>query len=78
MHHVWMPVHWLIALLLTVLGLTTRPVLAHERREVGAYQLVVGFLTEPAFEGLDQRGHPCKNLRFCPTRKPETDLTTGR
>jgi hypothetical protein len=52
MHHVWMPVHWLIALLLTVLGLTTRPVLAHERREVGAYQLVVGFLTEPAFEGL--------------------------
>jgi hypothetical protein len=25
---------------------------AHERREVGAYQLVVGFLTEPAFEGL--------------------------
>jgi hypothetical protein len=52
MHHVWMPVHGLIALLLTVLGLTTRPVLAHERREVGAYQLVVGFLTEPAFEGL--------------------------
>ena len=23
----------------------------------------------------DQREPPCKNLRFCPTRKPETDLT---
>jgi hypothetical protein len=52
MHHVWMPAHWLMAMMLIVLGLTTRPVLAHERREVGTYQLVVGFLTEPAFEGL--------------------------
>src|SRR5262249_24971614 len=52
MHHVWTPAPWLMALMLTILGLTPRPVLAHERREVGAYQLVVGFLTEPAFEGL--------------------------
>ena len=52
MHHVWMPAHWPMALMLTVLGLTITPVLAHERREVGAYQLVVGFLTEPAFEGV--------------------------
>jgi len=52
MYHVWMPAHWPMALMLTVLGLTITPVLAHERREVGAYQLVVGFLTEPAFEGL--------------------------
>ena len=52
MHHVWMPAHWPMALMLTVLGLTTTPVLAHERREVGAYQVVVGFFTEPAFEGL--------------------------
>jgi hypothetical protein len=52
LHHVCMLEHWLIAMMLIVLGLTTRPVLAHERREVGAYQLVVGFLTEPAFEGL--------------------------
>ena len=52
MHHVWMPAHWPMALMLTVLGLPITPVLAHERREVGAYQLVVGFLTEPAFEGL--------------------------
>jgi hypothetical protein len=48
MHHVWMPAHWLIALLLPVLGLTARSGLAHERREVGAYQLVVGFLTDAA------------------------------
>jgi len=43
---------WLVAVTLTVLGFTARPVLAHERREVGPYQVVVGFLTEPAFEGL--------------------------
>lgn len=52
MHHVCMPAPWLMALMLTILGLTPRPVLAHERREVGVYQLVVGFLTEPAFEGV--------------------------
>jgi len=43
---------WLVAVMLTVLGFTARPVLAHERREVGPYQVVVGFLAEPAFEGL--------------------------
>jgi hypothetical protein len=41
-----------MALMLTVLGLTLSTALAHERRAVGPYQYVVGFLTEPAFEGL--------------------------
>src|SRR5690349_10232317 len=52
MHHVWRSQCWRMAVMLTVLGLTARPGLAHERREVGPYQFVVGFLTEPAFEGL--------------------------
>jgi hypothetical protein len=52
MHHVWRPQCWLLAVLLPVLVGATRTAAAHERREVGAYQLVVGFLTEPAFEGL--------------------------
>ena len=52
MHRIWMSQRWLVAVMLTVLGFTARPVLAHERREVGPYQVVVGFLTEPAFEGL--------------------------
>jgi hypothetical protein len=43
---------WLLAVLLPILVGATRTAGAHERREVGAYQLVVGFLTEPAFEGL--------------------------
>jgi hypothetical protein len=52
MHHDWRPQCWLLAILLPVLVSATRTAGAHERREVGAYQLVVGFLTEPAFEGL--------------------------
>ena len=52
MHCVWMSQGWLMAVMLTVLCFTARPGLAHERREVGPYQFVVGFLTEPAFEGL--------------------------
>lgn len=47
------------------------PALAHERRTVGPYQLVVGFLTEPAFAGTangvdlrvtDTRVSPAKNV----------------
>jgi site-specific DNA recombinase len=26
---------------------------------------------------LQPERHPCKNLRFCPTRKPESEPTTG-
>ena len=52
MHRIWMSQRWLVAVMLTVLCFTARPGLAHERREVGPYQFVVGFLTEPAFEGL--------------------------
>ena len=51
-HRVWMPAHWFMAVMLSGLVLTTSPAMAHERREVGPYQCVVGFLTEPAFEGL--------------------------
>ena len=41
------------ALLLAILALplTAVPALAHERRTVGPYQLVVGWLGEPAFTG---------------------------
>jgi hypothetical protein len=52
MQSVWMPEHWLMAIMLPVLVLATSPASAHERREVGSYQFVVGFLAEPAFEGL--------------------------
>ncbi len=52
MYRVWMPERWLMAVMLTILGLTTSAATAHERRDVGPYQFVVGFLTEPAFEGL--------------------------
>src|SRR5215475_11928028 len=52
MHGVWRPQGWLLGVLLPILVCTPRTVVAHERREVGAYQVVVGFLTEPAFEGL--------------------------
>lgn len=52
-------------------SLTAIPALAHERRQVGPYQLVVGFLTEPAFAGAvngvdlrvtDTRVTPAKNV----------------
>jgi hypothetical protein len=52
MHRVWMPERWLMAVMLTVLVCTTSTAVAHERREVGAYQFVVGFFIEPVFEGL--------------------------
>jgi hypothetical protein len=40
-----------MALSLATLLPASRSALAHERREVGKYQLVVGFITEPALEG---------------------------
>lgn len=52
MHRVWMPEHWPMAVMFIVLGLTTSTAIAHEHRDVGPYQCVVGLLTEPAFEGL--------------------------
>ncbi len=33
---------------------------------------------ETASPKVDLRGHPCKNLRFCSTRKLESEPTTGR
>src|SRR5215510_9626843 len=52
MYSVWIPERWLMAAMLTVLVCATSTAVANERREVGPYQFVVGFFTEPAFEGL--------------------------
>src|SRR5262247_591871 len=52
MYSIWIPERWLMAAVLAVLVCATSTAVAHERREVSPYQFVVGFLTEPAFEGL--------------------------
>jgi hypothetical protein len=52
MHRVELSQCWRLAVVLSILVGAPSTAGAHERREVGAYQLVVGFLTEPAFEGL--------------------------
>ena len=43
---------WLVLAVLAALSLTSGAALAHENRESGKYQFVVGFMTEPAFEGF--------------------------
>lgn len=46
---------WRLFVVLTVLGVLSvqpRPVFAHERREVGKYTFVVGFLNEPVFADM--------------------------
>jgi hypothetical protein len=51
------PMHRFLLLVTLAFGLagaglaTPTPALAHERREVGSYQFVVGFVNEPAFQG---------------------------
>ena len=52
MYSVWIPERWLMAAMLAVLVCATSTAVAHERREVGPYQFVVGFFTKPAFERL--------------------------
>ena len=44
----------ILALLMTVFlfSITAGSVMGHEQREVGKYNLVVGFIVEPAFEGI--------------------------
>jgi hypothetical protein len=42
----------LIIAILSIFGLVSAPLFAHEGREVGQYHLVVGFMEEPALEGL--------------------------
>ncbi|MBI2847026.1 MAG: hypothetical protein HYX82_04000 [Chloroflexi bacterium] len=42
---------WAIMAVFLALLLTPSNALAHERRDVGKYQFVVGFIMEPAFEG---------------------------
>jgi hypothetical protein len=43
---------WLIMAVVATLGLTSAPLLAHEDREIEGYHFNVGFMVEPAFEGL--------------------------
>ena len=43
---------WAAAFLVLALGLTTGAALAHDDSQVGDYKLNVGFLVEPAYEGL--------------------------
>ena len=61
----------MLALILSSQLLTVQTAYAHERRTVGPYQLVVGFLNEPAFAGAlngvdltvtDTRSTPPKNV----------------
>ena len=40
-----------LALLALVVASLSLPIWAHEGRDIGAYNLVVGFLNEPAYEG---------------------------
>jgi hypothetical protein len=42
---------WLMMAVVAALGLTAIPVLAHEHREIGSYEFIVGFMEEPALEG---------------------------
>ena len=43
---------WSVVAVVAALGLASVPVFAHEQRDVGQYQFAVGFIAEPAYEGL--------------------------
>jgi hypothetical protein len=48
-----LPDVWLLVIaLMTLVSQSVSTAYGHERREVGPYRFVVGFLAEPAFEGL--------------------------
>ena len=44
--------YWLAAAVAAVLSLTVGTVLAHEGREVGDYRINIGWIVEPAYEGV--------------------------
>jgi hypothetical protein len=44
---------WLTLVVIAALALSSSAVLAHEDREKGGYQFVVGFMNEPAYEGFE-------------------------
>ncbi|MYD51208.1 MAG: hypothetical protein F4W93_06945 [Dehalococcoidia bacterium] len=44
--------YWLAAVVAAVLSLTVGTVLAHEGREVGDYNIDIGWINEPAYEGV--------------------------
>lgn len=50
MRHLWKKL-WLVAVVATAFVIFTNIAYAHERRIVGEYEFVVGFLVEPAIEG---------------------------
>jgi uncharacterized protein GlcG (DUF336 family) len=54
------------------------PILCIEIAQNKAYTALFGVSTQELFDFMDQRGHPYKNLRFCPTRKLESEPPTGR
>ena len=47
---------WAAAFLVLALGLATSAALAHDDSQAGDYKLVVGFVVEPAYEGLPNGG----------------------
>ena len=47
------------------------------RAEASRRETAIKLLNRAKKRQLDQRGRRCKNLRFCPTRKPESEPTTG-
>ena len=44
--------YWLVAAVAAVLSLTVGVVSAHEGREVGDYRINIGWIVEPAYEGV--------------------------
>ena len=44
--------HWLAAAVVAALGLAVGTVFAHEGREVGDYRINIGWIVEPAYEGV--------------------------
>lgn len=63
----------LVALVMSVSLTLSAPALAHERRMVGPYQLVVGWLAEPAFQGQPNAA----SLRITDTRVTPAKAVEG-
>jgi hypothetical protein len=64
----------LMAVAAALILLLAAPALAHEEREVGKYEFVVGFGTEPAYAGIP---NSVELLLFDASGDPVTDLREG-
>ena len=62
-----------IALVATTVAVTAIPAYGHERRSVGPYQLVVGWLNEPAFAGQPNAA----SVRVSDTRETPAKAVEG-